>query len=187
MKLNLGCGDRYVPGWHNVDWAGCPHHVDETVDLSEGTLPDHWLGAATHIYAGHLLEHLHQADAAELLRNLLDVAHVNGCLLMLVGPDCDVATRMQMAGTLDTTYHSLDSILHGDHRWPGTDHLWPHAAHDVVSALHDAGWPAIADLGGIRGMDGLAGGDLWPVADRTPPWQYAVRAYTGPQAAPWEA
>jgi len=185
VRLNLGCGDRYVAGWHNVDWSGCPHHVDEAVDLT-GPLPGHWTRQVTHIYAGHLLEHLTEMDALVLLLRLRGVVDPAGCVAMFVGPDCAVAEAMSAAGTLDTTYHTLDAILHGAHRWPGDDHLWQHSAADVADALRTAGWPVVTDLGGIRGLDGLAGGELWPVADRTPPWQYAVRAWAGQDAAPWE-
>jgi hypothetical protein len=184
MRLNLGCGDRYVPNWHNVDWPGCPHHVDEHVDLM-GLLPAAWRGQASRIYAGHLLEHLREPYARHLLWALREVADPAGCEALFVGPDCDVARVMAADGSLDTTYHSLDSILHGGHRWPGDDHLWQHSSHDVVDALGVAGWPVVTDLGGIRGLDGVAGGESWPVADRVSDWQYAVRAWSGPDAAPW--
>jgi len=54
MKLNLGAGDRYVPGWHNVDRADCPHRKDEAFDLR---MPPPWK-EVQYAYAGHVLEHL---------------------------------------------------------------------------------------------------------------------------------
>jgi len=182
VRLNLGCGDRYAEGWHNVDWAGCPHRVDETVDLT-GELP--WSpGSVTHMYAGHLFEHLTRDQCAALCALLLAVAGRRGCLLMAVGPDVDAARAMIADGTFDYTYHSLETITDGGHRWPGDDHLWQTTGPAVADMLRGAGWPVVTDLGGMPGLAGLAGGDAWPVADREPLWQYAVRAYAG-EAGPW--
>lgn len=170
MRLNLGCGDRYVPGWHNVDWGGCPFHVDEIVDLT-GPLP--WEpGTITHIYMGHLLEHLRPIDAYELVVALLPLAAPAGGLLMSVGPDARVAKEMAAAGTLDTTDHSLDGIIYGDNRWPGTEHQWETTGMEIAQMMQAAGWMS-RDLGGVRFVS-----EFWPVADRRPQWQYAVRAYT---------
>jgi predicted SAM-dependent methyltransferase len=183
MRLNLGCGDRYVPGWHNVDWAGCPHHVDETVDLT-GPLP--WEpGSVTHIYAGHLFEHISRDACVGLCSRLLELADPQGCLLWAVGPDVELAKRLIETGQFDFTYHSLDSISHGGHRWPGDDHVWDTTAAAVVDLLREAGWPVVTDLGGMAGLAGLAEGPEWPVADRVPQWQYAVRAARVEKETSW--
>jgi predicted SAM-dependent methyltransferase len=176
IGLNLGCGDRYAEGWHNVDF-GYPGRVDEQADLTQ-PLPLHWAGV-THIYLGHVLEHVTEEQAFNLLRRLRHLANPNGCLALAVGPDMDVAWEMHNSGILDTTYHTIESITQGGARWPGDVHLWQTTAPLVVKAFVDTGWDVVTDLGGMTGLAGLAGNEFWPVADRTPPWQYAVRAYTG--------
>ena len=168
-RLNLGCGDRYVDGWHNVDF-GYPDKVDERVDL-DGPLP--WTDVS-HIYAGHLFEHMSPASCLSLARRLLDCTDPAGCLLMAVGPDVPIAQAMITDGTFDPTYHSLDSIIRGAHRWPGDEHRWETSGPLVASMLRSAGWPVVSDIG-IAHVS-----DFWPVADRTPQWQYAVRAWYGP-------
>lgn len=170
LSLNLGCGDRYVEGWTNVD-HGSPHKKDLDVDLT-GELP--WgYGSVSRIYAGHLMEHLEPTHCLQLLARLLDCADSAGCTMVLVGPDVDVAERMIDEGTFDFTYHSLDSIKYGAGRWSGDVHLWETTGHAVAELARVAGWPVVHELT----IDELEGG--WPVADREPKWQYAVRAWSG--------
>lgn len=167
MKLNLGCGDRYAEGWHNVDF-GTTHRVDERVDLT-GALP--WEpGAFTHAYAGHVLEHIAPEDCVPMLRRLRRCMTPGGHLLV-VGPDCDVAQWMIDNGTFDFTYHSMELLEHGAGRWAGDEHLWRCTAAGVYELISEAGWREISDLHGVAHVD-----DFWPVADRSPQWQLAVGA-----------
>jgi hypothetical protein len=175
MKLNLGCGDRYAPEWTNVDFES-PHPKDETVDLT-GPLP--WAaGSVTHVYAGHVLEHLTVPQCRDLLAGLLPCMDPAGGLLMIVGPDIPLAERMIADGTFDFTYHNLDSLRYGAGRWAGDVHQWECSAGAVAELCRDAGWHPVTDLG-IRLVD-----QTWPVADREPQWQFAVRCYTG-TPKPW--
>ena len=119
MRVNLGCGEQYAPGWINVDHEGSPHKRDETVDLT-GELP--WNpGTLTHIYAGHLLEHLRTDQCVVLLERLLKCADL-ACTLMVVGPDVEIAARLQAEGhALEVP---LDQLKYGGGRWVGDVHMW---------------------------------------------------------------
>lgn len=164
MHLNLGCGDWYADGWHNVDHAGSPHRKDETVDLT-GPLP--WLpGTVQLAYAGHLLEHLTLDGCHLLLTNLRPCMAPDG-ELMVVGPDATIARALAAAGTLDIT---LDSLLYGAQRWPGDQHLWESTAAITVDLLTDAGWQGIHELA-VVDVD-----QKWPIGDRRPVWQFAIGA-----------
>jgi len=175
VKLNLGCGDRYAADWVNVDF-GSPHRKDQEVDLT-GQLP--WEpGSVTHAYLGHVLEHLTVDQCAELLTRLLPCMDPVGALMMIVGPDVPLAERMIADGTFDFTYHNLDSLKYGAGRWSGDVHLWECSGAAVAQLCRDAGWPIVTEVG-ITSVD-----QTWPVADRTPQWQFAVRAYTG-TTQPW--
>lgn len=165
MRLNLGCGDRYAPGWHNVDHVGSPYPRDETVDLRRD-LP--WT-AITHVYAGHLLEHLYVGQCLRLLERL------RGCMapggeLMVVGPDLVLAEAMRAAGTLDVT---IESLTDGGHRWVGDEHRWHCTGDDVAEMLRVTGWADVTSVG----IGAVA--PMWPVADRGPQWQCAVSARVG--------
>lgn len=165
MKLNLGCGDRYVPGWVNVDWPGSPHPRDVTADLTR-ELP--WgLCTIAAAYAGHLLEHLTPGACLALLERLLPCM-VPGGDIMIVGPDIDRAEAMIEAGTFQPT-HTLQELKYGGHRWHGDAHLWDCNTPAVMGLLTKAGWADVTDVGITRVEQ------HWPVADRLPLWQLAVR------------
>jgi predicted SAM-dependent methyltransferase len=54
MKLHLGCGPRYIPGWIHVDVVDLPHiHLRHSID----SLPAMLDGSVDTIYACHVLEH----------------------------------------------------------------------------------------------------------------------------------
>lgn len=162
MKINLGAGDRYAPGWVNVDHTACPHPVDERVDL-RGPLP--WTGL-THVYAGHVLEHLYVGEVLGLLGRLRECMAPEG-QLMVVGPDVLIAEGMAVAGTLDV---SMESLINGGHRWIGDEHRWHCTTWDVMALLSATGWREVTQVG-INQVP-----TLWPVADRGPQWQCAVSA-----------
>lgn len=170
MRLNLGCADRYVRDWVNVDF-GSPHRVDQRVDLT-GELP--WPhGSVKHVYAGHLFEHLTRAECVGLARRLLPCMNPAGGILMVVGPDMRVARGMYADGTLDTRHHTIDTIIHGGGRWAGDEHQWETTGAEVVAVLHEAGWPV------ARSIPMSEVSVFWPVVDRDQPWQFAVRAWVG--------
>jgi predicted SAM-dependent methyltransferase len=165
MKINLGCGDRYATGWWNVDHAGSPHPRDDTIDLTAGPLPSSWL-AITHVYAGHVLEHLRVGECLTLLRRLRRRMLATS-ELMIVGPDVPAAEAMAQAGTLDVT---LDSLRYGAHRWPGDEHRWECSADDVMAMLSATDWSRYTALPMAEVPK------MWPVADRGPAWQFAILA-----------
>ena len=165
MKLNLGCGDRYVDGWHNVDFAGSPHRKDEEIDLRRNDLP--WTGVEL-AYAGHVLEHLFVNEAITLLAALRKCMAPKG-ELMVVGPDVILAEGLAITNSLGFG-HTLDSIKHGGFRWHGDEHRWQCTQWDVMAMLKAAGWSQIQNVG-IGNVP-----DVWPIADRGPQWQCAVSA-----------
>jgi predicted SAM-dependent methyltransferase len=168
VRLNIGCGDRYASDWHNVDHAGSPHRKDAEVDLRLD-LPSEY-ESLTHVYAGHVLEHLTIEECRILLFQLHCRMTPSG-QIMIVGPDLIKAEAMVRAGTFDFQWgHTLDSLRYGGNRWPGDTHHWECDAEQVASMLERAGWKNVTDVG-IEHIP-----EFWPVADRAPLWQCAVSA-----------
>lgn len=170
MRINLGCGDRYAPGWINVDWAGSPHRKDQEVDLTQ---PLPWPDESVeYIYAGHVLEHLTleqcQGLLAELLRCSVDYGQ-----LMVVGPDLPKAYQMLEEGTLDVP---IESLLYGAERWSGDKHLWESSMLVTAELIRDAGWGDLTQ----RLLSDVA--QSWPIADPRPQWQFAIHALKEPNA-----
>lgn len=168
LQVNLGCGDRYVPGWWNVDLASMPYAKDEVVDLT-GELP--WPdGSVVKVYAGHVLEHLTIEDATNLCRRLGHKV-MHGGSLMIVGPECDVAEQLLPPGGNDEFGATIESLVHGGHRWPGDEHKWRSTVGATQEILSQAGWnvyqtmtmPEVVQMG-------------WPVADPRPRWQFGLLA-----------
>jgi len=166
MQVNLGCGDRYVNRWWNVDVATCPWPKDEVVDLT-GELP--WPdGSLTHVYAGHVLEHIEWADAVQLL-NRLQPKLMYGGELMIVGPDCDVAERLLGPTGSDEFGATLDSLVNGGHRWPGDEHRWRCTLDKMLQLLAHTRWTKIRQVDMQHVVE-----EGWPVADPRPRWQLAL-------------
>lgn len=170
MKINLGCGDRYVPGWVNVDLPGMPHRVDRSVDLT-GELP--WPEKSIEaVYAGHVLEHLHKADAYDLVARLRPLVQP-GMPIMLVGPDLLRAREIfpgdDVPDEFGVTYNML---RHGADRWGGDVHRWDCTSSVLEDMLTRGGWEKVTPMD----MDAVK--VLWPVADARPKWQCAVGALT---------
>lgn len=168
MKLNLGCGDRYVSGWVNVDLPGMPHPVDQSVDLT-GELP--WPESSIEcVYAGHVLEHLHLDDAYGLVARLLPLMVKTGAI-MLVGPDIVKAHEIFPGDDISDEFGvTLNMLRHGADRWGGDAHHWECTSLILQDMLMSAGWANIAPMN----MDEVA--LFWPVADARPKWQCAVGA-----------
>jgi hypothetical protein len=165
LKLNLGCGEQYADGWINVDHAGSPHRKDLEVDLT-GELP--WSNESVNlIYAGHLLEHLTLDQCHELLTKLRRCT-VYGGELMIVGPDVNVAARLEADGHVLEV--PLDQLRFGAGRWHGDVHRWECTHVGLVSLVVGAGWDNVRALN-IEDVP-----SVWPVAFRGPRWQVAVYA-----------
>jgi predicted SAM-dependent methyltransferase len=91
LKINLGSGERPLPGFINVDALADAPGVDVVADISE-PLPFED-GSAELIYAAHILEHFPTDQVPALLRDWRRVLRDGGQLLVAV-PDLDVIARM---------------------------------------------------------------------------------------------
>jgi len=86
LRLHLGCGDAYLPGWINIDLARPGRRQDLSWDLRRGLpFPD---GAAEAIFSEHLFEHLSLASGLRLLEECRRVLAPKGVLRIGV-PDLD--------------------------------------------------------------------------------------------------
>ena len=109
MKLHLGCGKRYLPGYTHIDLAKYDH-IDYKMDVKDlNFIP---AGSAALIYASHVLEYFDREEAAQVLRNWRSCLRTGGTLRLAV-PDFDALMELYMLR------NDLDLILgplYG--RWP---------------------------------------------------------------------
>ena len=90
VKLHLGCGRRYLPGFVHVDLADLPH-VDHQSDLR--TLPMFKDETADLIYACHVIEYFDRIEVVDVLREWHRVLKHGGVLRLAV-PDFDAMTEV---------------------------------------------------------------------------------------------
>ena len=82
MKLHLGCGPRFIPGFVHVDALAAPH-VDIVGPVERLAVGDNTVSL---IYASHILEHFGRQEYSAVLKEWLRVLRPGGVLRLAV-PD----------------------------------------------------------------------------------------------------
>ena len=159
MKLNVGCGNHYAPGWTNTDITKEKGGPQPDVVCSALDLPFED-GTVDRIYAGHVLEHLSLDDVPKALAEFRRVLAEDG-ELMVVGPDL---TRAEQDWP-----EMIDLIKYGGDRWGGDVHLWESREDTMAEILADNGWD-VKVYGDVTEVP-----DRWPVISRIG-WQFAMKA-----------
>ncbi|MGH7660257.1 MAG: class I SAM-dependent methyltransferase [Vulcanimicrobiaceae bacterium] len=94
VKLHLGCGKRYIPGFVHVDSVPAPH-VDHVGDIR--TLPQFSDGSAALIYACQVIEYFDREEVVAVLKEWRRVLAPGGILRLSV-PNFEVISRLYVAG-----------------------------------------------------------------------------------------
>lgn len=159
MKLNVGCGNHYAPGWTNTDITKEDGGPQPDVVCSVLDLPFED-DSVDRIYAGHVLEHLSLDDVPKALAEFRRVLAEDG-ELMLVGPDLTRAEKYFP--------EEVEPIRYGAGRWAGDVHLWESREDTMAEILADNGWDVkiYADITHVP--------NRWPVTSRIG-WQFAMKA-----------
>jgi len=166
MKLHLGCGKRFIPGFVHIDVIDYPHidHVNSIDNLS--FLPDN---SVSLIYSCHVLEHFKRRDVPRVLEEWKRVLKPNGTLRISV-PDfeslCRVYQKYQdlsliigaLFGRQDYLYNihynvfdfvSLTSFLHGAGLTNVRRYDWRDTEHAEVDDYSQAYIPHMDKSNGI--------------------------------------
>jgi predicted SAM-dependent methyltransferase len=137
LRLHLGCGDRYIPGFVQVDIRPLPH-VDIVSPLDKLTMFDD--GAASLVYASHVLEHFPRCQSAAVLLEWRRVLAPGGVLRLSV-PDFE-----QLIKVYETSGRELDSVLGplvGRQNHPYNFHYMVFDRRKLTSILYDAGFAEV--------------------------------------------
>lgn len=98
MKLHLGCGKRYIPGFIHIDGLSYPH-VDHVRPIDK--LENVETGSADLIYACHVLEHFKRHEVEDVLREWLRVLKPGGVIRLSV-PDLQALAQIYLeTGNID--------------------------------------------------------------------------------------
>lgn len=106
MKIHLGCGTRYIDGWHNIDWS-TKYKVDHRLDIGREILPFND-DTASEVISSHLIEHLNRWEGEHHLREIYRVLGENGKLILAFP---DIIKILDCFEGRDTT-----SNITGDHK-----------------------------------------------------------------------
>lgn len=139
MKLNLGCGNRHLEGFVNVDMADnwCSKPPDVSTDISKPLPFDD--GVADEIHAYHVFEHFYRYDADAILIDWVRVLKPGG-LLVLELPCLDKILGIFqhcIKSRLELPEHLTLWGLYGDPKYanPAMVHRWAYSISELSTML----------------------------------------------------
>ncbi|WP_077228756.1 class I SAM-dependent methyltransferase [Sphingomonas hengshuiensis] len=113
VKLHLGCGVKYFPGWTHVDALAYPHvdHVGpvERLDFAENS-------SIEVIYGCHVLEHFGRNEYRDVLVEWYRVLRKPGGILRLAVPDFRACAELYVQGKLPRGLIDIMGLLVGGQR-----------------------------------------------------------------------
>jgi len=98
LKLHVGCGDRFIPGFTHVDIIGGPH-VDHRCSIDK--LHDFAAETVDLIYASHVLEHFGRHEVLDVLREWHRVLKPRAVLRLAVPDFAAVVELYEREGLQD--------------------------------------------------------------------------------------
>jgi len=117
MKLHLGCGDKHIDGFINIDFRYLPS-VDDVSNV--GLLRKYKENSVDLIYASHVLEHFSRWEYKTVLKRWFDLLKPTGILRLGV-PDFNSIVEYYIK-TKDL--RSISGMLYGGQDYHGNNHYW---------------------------------------------------------------
>lgn len=94
IKLHLGCGNKYIPGFTHIDIIKYPH-VDLVTNVDNLSMIDE--NSVDLIYACHILEHFNKHNVIPALREWRRTLKPGGVLRLSV-PDFEILAKLYVSG-----------------------------------------------------------------------------------------
>jgi predicted SAM-dependent methyltransferase len=136
MKLHLGCGDKNIPGWINID--GINDNSDLKINISD--MPQHFNNETIEeVYMCHVLEHFGRHEYMGVLKSIYDILKFDGVIRLSV-PDFHVYA-MYYCETLDI--NSLYGALYGGQKNEFDYHKWCFTFESLKNDLEKVGFKNI--------------------------------------------
>lgn len=134
MKVNLGSGQAYLPGWVNVDSS---LDVQADIHLDAAEFVRQYGREVEQVFMGHVLEHLMPGDALVLLR-LLNERLPAGAVVSAVTPDMAAIWDAYRAGEIDS--YQLNASFIYSYAQP-SHHVWCYDQSSLLELFKRAGFP----------------------------------------------
>jgi SAM-dependent methyltransferase len=144
-RLNLGCGDKLLSGYVNVDVAEsrAGRRPDVLCDLRRlEPLQDN---SVDEILAVHVIEHFWRWEAGELLREWLRVLRPGGLMILecpnLASACAELLKDPDRYAAADANGQRTMWVLYGDPAWkdPLMCHRWGYTPHSLIRLMSEAG------------------------------------------------
>jgi ubiquinone/menaquinone biosynthesis C-methylase UbiE len=149
VKLNLGCGDKLLPGFINVDTATSRKGVQPDVVCDIRNLSVFKSNCADQILAVHVIEHFYHWEVHPLLEEWKRVLKPDGQII-LECPNLLSACQVILSNPEAAASPGLDGRmsmwpLFGDPQWqdPLMCHRWAYTPQSLQRVLEQAGFTAV--------------------------------------------
>ena len=145
MKLNLGCGDKILAGYVNVDVAPSRAGKKPDVICDLHRLESFEDGAAEEILAVHVVEHFWRWEVVDVLREWARVLKPGGSMI-LECPNLLSACQQFLADPETFSGPGPEGqrtmwVFYGDPRWrdPLMVHRWGYTPRSLARIMDEAG------------------------------------------------
>jgi SAM-dependent methyltransferase len=145
VKLNLGCGDKILAGYVNVDVAPSRAGKKPDVICDLHRLEGFADGAAEEILAVHVVEHFWRWEVVEVLREWARVLEPGGAMI-LERPNLLSACQQFLADPETFSGPGPEGqrtmwVFYGDPRWrdPLMVHRWGYTPRSLAGIMREAG------------------------------------------------
>ena len=134
VRLNLGCGEKPLPGYVNVDLRALPD-VDVVADIRR--LP-YGPGEVDEISSEHLVEHFRQHQLETVILPYWHSLLREGGALKVVCPNSEAMLKRVNSG--DMTFAEFRTVTFGLQDYEGDDHFAMYSPDSLAEVIRRAGF-----------------------------------------------
>ena len=146
LKLNLGCGDKILPGYINIDKVSSRAGSKPDVVADIRDLKNIKTGIADEILAVHVIEHFYYWEVVAILKRWYRILKPGG-KLVLECPNLLFACQMLLSDPKKRSSPGKDGqmsmwSLYGDPSWkdPLMCHKWAYTPQSLKAVMGEAGF-----------------------------------------------